>query len=114
MEGYNFIGRILGPRGISVRRLEAETECKILIRGRGSIKDEKREQYLLSRNGGGWAHLNDKLHVLLLAHDESDEKRCRNRLKSAIQVIQGLLVPTYDQWKKNQLIQLSVLNGTYR
>ena len=35
---YNFIGRILGPRGISVRQLEAATGCGILIRGKGSVK----------------------------------------------------------------------------
>lgn len=36
--GYNFIGRILGPRGISIRQLEAATQCDILIRGKGSVK----------------------------------------------------------------------------
>lgn len=35
---YNFIGRILGPRGISVRQLEASSGCGILIRGKGSVK----------------------------------------------------------------------------
>ena len=34
----NLIGRILGPRGISVRQLEMLYGCKILIRGKGSIK----------------------------------------------------------------------------
>lgn len=32
------IGRILGPRGISVKQLEAQTGCRILIRGKGSVK----------------------------------------------------------------------------
>lgn len=36
---YNFVGRLLGPRGNSLKRVEASTECRILIRGRGSIKD---------------------------------------------------------------------------
>ncbi|VDK18972.1 unnamed protein product, partial [Anisakis simplex] len=36
--GYNYICRILGPRGKTVRRLEAETGCHILIRGEGSLK----------------------------------------------------------------------------
>ena len=35
---YNFIGRILGPCGNSVRRLEEITGCRILIRGKGSVK----------------------------------------------------------------------------
>ena len=35
---FKLIGRILGPRGISLRQLEAETHCKIVIRGKGSVK----------------------------------------------------------------------------
>eukprot|EP01119_Soliformovum_irregulare_P013003 TRINITY_DN3427_c0_g1_i2.p1 TRINITY_DN3427_c0_g1~~TRINITY_DN3427_c0_g1_i2.p1 ORF type:complete len:130 (+),score=26.17 TRINITY_DN3427_c0_g1_i2:268-657(+) len=30
---YNFVGLIVGPRGNSLKRLELETGCKILIRG---------------------------------------------------------------------------------
>jgi len=114
VEGYSFIGRILGPRGISIRRLEEETKCKILIRGRGSIKDEKREQYLLNR--AGWAHLHDKLHVLLLANDEASVEVCRERLENAAKAIQNLLSPqdVYDEYKRQQLMHLAILNGTYR
>lgn len=39
---YNFVGRLLGPRGNSLKRVEATTECRVLIRGRGSIKDPTR------------------------------------------------------------------------
>ncbi|MBA0809841.1 hypothetical protein Gohar_025456, partial [Gossypium harknessii] len=39
---YNFVGRLLGPRGNSLKRVEANTECRVLIRGRGSIKDPTR------------------------------------------------------------------------
>lgn len=36
---FNFVGRLLGPRGNSLKRVEASTDCRVLIRGRGSIKD---------------------------------------------------------------------------
>jgi hypothetical protein len=36
---FNFVGRILGPRGNSLKRVEALTECRIYIRGQGSVKD---------------------------------------------------------------------------
>lgn len=39
---YNFVGRILGPRGMTAKQLELETGCKIKIRGRGSMRDKKR------------------------------------------------------------------------
>ncbi|ESR65990.1 hypothetical protein CICLE_v10009077mg [Citrus x clementina] len=40
---FNFVGRLLGPRGNSLKRVEASTECRVLIRGRGSIKDPARK-----------------------------------------------------------------------
>lgn len=33
------MGRILGPRGNSLKRVEASTGCRVFIRGKGSIKD---------------------------------------------------------------------------
>ncbi|KAF2540723.1 hypothetical protein F2Q68_00031932 [Brassica cretica] len=36
---YNFVGRILGPRGNSLKRVEHATQCRVFIRGRGSVKD---------------------------------------------------------------------------
>ena len=43
---FKIIGRILGPRGNSLRQLEAETRCKIVIRGKGSVKDSHKEKRL--------------------------------------------------------------------
>ncbi|XP_022861402.1 KH domain-containing protein At2g38610-like [Olea europaea var. sylvestris] len=36
---FNFVGRLLGPRGNSLKRVEATTGCRVYIRGEGSIKD---------------------------------------------------------------------------
>lgn len=43
---YNFVGRILGPRGMTAKQLERETGCKIMVRGRGSMRDRKRVFFL--------------------------------------------------------------------
>jgi splicing factor 1 len=40
--GYPFIGLILGPRGNTQKKLERETGTKIVIRGKGSVKEGKR------------------------------------------------------------------------
>jgi len=42
---YNFVGRILGPRGLTAKQLEAETGCKIMVRGRSSMRDRKKVSY---------------------------------------------------------------------
>lgn len=35
-QGINYIGLLIGPRGLYQKRLEEESGCKILIRGKGS------------------------------------------------------------------------------
>ena len=39
---FNFVGRILGPRGMTAKQLETETGCKIMVRGKGSMRDKKK------------------------------------------------------------------------
>ncbi|VDK50647.1 unnamed protein product [Anisakis simplex] len=86
---YNFVGRILGPRGMTAKQLEMETGCRIMVRGRGSMRDTEREQ----RNRGkpNWEHLDDELHVLIQCEDASN--RAQLKLDSAIKQIKKLLVP---------------------
>lgn len=36
------MGRILGPRGMTAKQLEQETGCKIMVRGKGSMRDKKK------------------------------------------------------------------------
>ncbi|KAI3876302.1 hypothetical protein MKW92_005726 [Papaver armeniacum] len=35
---FNFVGRLLGPRGNSLKWVEASTGCRVYISGKGSIK----------------------------------------------------------------------------
>lgn len=43
---FNFVGRILGPRGMTAKQLEQETGCKIMVRGKGSMRDKKKVLFL--------------------------------------------------------------------
>lgn len=36
------MGRILGPRGMTAKELEQYTGCKIMVRGKGSMRDKKK------------------------------------------------------------------------
>jgi hypothetical protein len=109
---YNFIGRILGPRGISVRQLEAATGCGILIRGRGSVKNPVREERLRERNAPGFEHLKEPLHVLI-STEGNDEAECEAKLEKCKRRIEKLLKPEYDEYKRRQLAQLAMINGNY-
>ncbi|XP_010245421.1 PREDICTED: KH domain-containing protein At1g09660/At1g09670 isoform X2 [Nelumbo nucifera] len=110
---YNFVGRLLGPRGNSLKRVEATTQCRVYIRGRGSVKDSVKEEKL--RDKPGYEHLNEPLHVLLEAEFPADV--IDSRLNQAVAILEDLLKPvdeSLDYYKKQQLRELAMLNGTLR
>ncbi|XP_038690574.1 KH domain-containing protein At5g56140-like [Tripterygium wilfordii] len=110
---YNFVGRLLGPRGNSLKRVEASTECRVLIRGRGSIKDLAREEIM--RGKPGYEHLNEPLHILIEA--ELPVEIVDARLIQAREILEDLLKPideSQDLYKKQQLRELAMINGTLR
>ncbi|XP_031106843.1 KH domain-containing protein At5g56140-like [Ipomoea triloba] len=110
---YNFVGRLLGPRGNSLKRVEVSTDCRVLIRGRGSIKDPTKEEMM--RGKPGYEHLNEPLHVVVEA--ELPVEIIDARLMQAREILEDLLKPvdeSQDFYKKHQLRELAMLNGTLR
>ncbi|KAG4939942.1 hypothetical protein JHK87_043813 [Glycine soja] len=110
---FNFVGRILGPRGNSLKRVEAMTECRVYIRGCGSVKDSIKEEKL--KDKPGYEHLKEPLHVLVEA--EFPEDIINARLDHAVAILENLLKPvdeSLDHYKKQQLRELAMLNGTLR
>jgi len=111
---FNFVGRILGPRGMTAKQLEQETGCKIMVRGKGSMRDKKKEEQ--NRGKPNWEHLNEELHVLITVEDT--ENRAKMKIARAIEEVRKLLVPSQadgeDELKKRQLMELAIINGTYR
>lgn len=39
---YNFVGRLLGPRGLTAKQMEQDLGCKIMVRGKGSMRDKRK------------------------------------------------------------------------
>ncbi|KAK7387312.1 hypothetical protein VNO78_28024 [Psophocarpus tetragonolobus] len=110
---FNFVGRLLGPRGNSLKRVEATTGCRVFIRGKGSIKDLDKEELLRGRPG--YEHLNDPLHILIEA--ELPASVVDVRLRQAQEIIQELLKPvdeSQDLYKRQQLRELAMLNSNFR
>lgn len=112
---YNFVGRLLGPRGATLKKLERETGCKIMIRGRGSIRKDKEADV---RGKPGWEHVfQDNLHVVIEVSDARDEQYALRALNCAKEAVELLLVPVpeeKDSLKRQQLRDLAILNGTFR
>eukprot|EP00879_Flechtneria_rotunda_P010785 GHRR01011269.1.p1 GENE.GHRR01011269.1~~GHRR01011269.1.p1 ORF type:complete len:532 (+),score=186.27 GHRR01011269.1:260-1855(+) len=102
--GYNFIGLIIGPRGNTQKRMQRETNCKIAIRGRGSLKEgiSKDPKYDYGED--------EELHVLITGETQEDVDR-------ASAMVEKLCTPSDDEHnehKRLQLRELAALNGTLK
>ncbi|CAI2350402.1 unnamed protein product [Caenorhabditis sp. 36 PRJEB53466] len=125
---YNFVGRILGPRGMTVKQLEKETGCKIFVRGRASSTTfnphTKATTRMCPLNGNSKPTLStisqdaltdDPLHVFIECQDYPGI--AEKKLAHAVQIISELLSPPADgkdELKRQQLVDISLINGTYR
>lgn len=82
--GINYVGLLIGPKGIYQKRLEEQTGCKILIRGRGSQKDGHHRHHYHNPNEDL-----DEQHVLIIG--ETEDKLIRARL-----IVQRVLTADED------------------
>ncbi|CAK9135137.1 unnamed protein product [Ilex paraguariensis] len=105
--GYNFIGLIIGPRGNTQKRMERETGAKIVIRGKGSVKEGRLQQ---KKDLKFDPSENEDLHVLV-------EAETQEALDAAAGMVEKLLQPVdevLNEHKRQQLMELAALNGTIR
>jgi len=104
----NFVGLLIGPRGNTLKALEQETQAKIIIRGKGSIKEGK-----LGRREGPLPGENEPLHAFITGPDKATIQRACTRITEIINA--ALMIPDgQNELRKLQLRELAVLNGTLR
>ncbi|XP_049393249.1 splicing factor-like protein 1 [Solanum stenotomum] len=105
--GYNFIGLIIGPRGNTQKRMEKETGAKIVIRGKGSIKEGRFQQ---KGNLKPDPADNEDLHVLVEAENQESVEAAAAMVEKLLQPVDEVL----NEHKRQQLKELAALNGTIR
>ncbi|CAD6198088.1 unnamed protein product [Caenorhabditis auriculariae] len=104
----NFVGLLIGPRGNTLKSLEAETGAKIIIRGKGSVKEGK-----LANRMGPMPGENEPLHAYVTGTDQATIKRACDRIRSIIAA--ATEIPDgQNELRKLQLRELALLNGTLR
>lgn len=104
-EKFNYVGKLLGPKGNSLRRLQEETQCKIVILGRFSMKDRAREEELRNSTDTKYAHLNLPLHVEISTIAPPAEAYAR--VAYALAEIRKYLIPDkHDDIRQEQLREL--------
>ncbi|VDL65882.1 unnamed protein product, partial [Nippostrongylus brasiliensis] len=104
----NFVGLLIGPRGNTLKSLEAETGAKIIIRGKGSVKEGK-----LGSRLGPMPGENEPLHAYVTGTDQATIKKACDKIRSII--AEATQIPDgQNELRKLQLRELALLNGTLR
>ncbi|XP_020714354.1 KH domain-containing, RNA-binding, signal transduction-associated protein 3 isoform X2 [Ceratitis capitata] len=102
---FNFTGKLLGPKGNSLRRLHEETQCKIIIKGRGSMRDRNKEEELRQSSDPQHAHLNRDLFIEISTVATPAEAHAR--IAYALAEIRKYLIPDKnDDVSQEQLREL--------
>ncbi|CAF3405393.1 unnamed protein product [Rotaria sp. Silwood1] len=105
----NFVGLIIGPRGNTLKTLEKETNAKIIIRGKGSIKDGKMGLVKYGPLPGE----DEPLHAYITGTSPEIVAKAVEKvnqiINQAIEEPEGM-----NELRKQQLRELALLHGTLR
>lgn len=97
---FNFVGKLLGPKGNTLKRLQEDTMCKMAILGRGSMKDRKKEEELRASMDTKYAHLSDDLHVEVSANGPPAEVHAR--IAYAMAELRKYLIPDSNDFIRQE------------
>lgn len=77
----NYIGLIIGPKGMYQKKLEEQTNCRILIRGKGSVQ---RESMIPGVTLQPSPDDNEEQHVLIVGDTEKDIEKAQAAINSVL------------------------------
>jgi splicing factor 1 len=104
----NFIGLLIGPRGKTLKQMEARSGAKIAIRGKGSVKEGKGRTDVPYQQT-----MDDDLHCLITGDSEEKILKAIDLVNNVIETAAS--VPeAQNEHKRGQLRELAALNGTLR
>nr|XP_018670868.1 KH domain-containing, RNA-binding, signal transduction-associated protein 1 [Ciona intestinalis] len=69
----NFIGRLIGPGGSTLKGIQEVTNTRIAILGKGSLRDKKKAEELANSSDVKYNHLKYPLHVRISAIGSVDQ-----------------------------------------
>ncbi|KAF5275036.1 hypothetical protein FQA39_LY06973 [Lamprigera yunnana] len=107
---FNFVGKLLGPKGNSMKRLQEDTMCKMAVLGRGSMKDRQKEEELRQSLDPKYAHLCDDLHVEISALGPPAEAHAR--IAFALAEVRKYLIPdNNDNIRQEQMREMEIITS---
>ena len=110
---FNFVGKLLGPRGSSLKQLQSSSMTKMAILGKGSMRNPAQEEELRASTDPKHSHLGEDLHVEVSTFASPAEAHAR--LSLALSEIRAYLIPdSNDQIRQQQMrdIKMIKMSGT--
>jgi len=97
---FNFVGKLLGPRGSSLKQLQSSSMTKMAILGRGSMRNTEQEEQLRAGGDPKHIHLHEDLHVEISTMASPAEAHAR--LALALSEIRAYLIPDSNDLIRHQ------------
>nr|CAD2197952.1 unnamed protein product [Meloidogyne enterolobii] len=91
---FNFVGKVLGPKGTTLQNIAKTYKCHVYILGRGSTRDRAKEQELLAGGDPQYAHYGGPLHVKV--ETTAPPAVAYQRVAGVLNVLSELLQPVKD------------------
>lgn len=109
---YNFMGLLLGPRGNSLEKIKQKYNCKIIVKGRGSLKDGMTG---VKKDGTKFDALDEAMHVCINGHTPENVKAASDHIRELIRLqIEDPDGEKMVALRAAHMHELAVLNGTLR
>ncbi|XP_061396537.1 KH domain-containing, RNA-binding, signal transduction-associated protein 3-like [Musca vetustissima] len=109
---FNFVGKLIGPKGHSLKKLNQETLCHIAIKGRSSMRDEEKEEALRQSGNPAFNHLNRNLFVEISTVAPPAEAYAR--ISYALAEIRKYIIPDKnDEISQEQYRELMQMHPEY-
>jgi len=104
---FNFVGKLLGPRGNTLKRLQAATRSRMSVLGKGSSKNKSEEEDLIKSEDPKHQHLKETLHVKIDVEAPSNEAHLI--MTHAISEVKRYMNPENDEIREEQMRELTML-----
>jgi len=100
----NFVGLLIGPRGNTLKAMEKDTGAKIIIRGKGSVKEGK----VGRKDGQPLPGEDEPLHAFITAPNPEAVRKAVDKIKDVIR--QGIEVPEGHNDLRRMQLRNSILS----
>jgi splicing factor 1 len=89
------VGLLIGPRGNTLKKMETESQAKIAIRGKGSVKEGKGRS-----DAAHTSNQEEDLHCLIMADTEEKVNKAKKLIHNIIETVSSLSPFTPDETNK--------------